>query len=148
MAPKRAKQAAKERTGGKKRAATGPARVDPPPLRVTQALYNLSGFASEEKIAAIRKTLSKEFIGGDQLEIRPGASPLQDGDVVTFHDFLVMGLLPPFSDFFMEVLEAFGPHMLHLHPNAVLILATFAHACEAFVSVMPSVALFRTFFMP
>ena len=33
--------------------------------------------------------------------------------------------------------------MLHLHPNAVLILATFAYACEAFVGVMPSVALFR-----
>ena len=48
----------------------------------------------------------------------------------------------------MAVLEAFGLHMLHLHPNAVLILATFAHACEAFVSVMPSVALFRHFFMP
>ena len=27
-------------------------------------------------------------------------------------------------------------------------MATFAHACEAFVGVMPSVALFRHFFMP
>ena len=60
-----------------------------------RALYNPSGFASEEKIAAIRKMLSKEFIGGDQLEIRPGTSPLRDGEVVTFHDFSVMGLLPP-----------------------------------------------------
>ena len=83
-----------------------------------------------------------EFIGGDQLEIRSGAGPLQDGELVTFHDFSVMGLLPPFSDFFIAVLEAFGRHMLHLHLNAVLILATFAHASEAFVGVMPSVALF------
>ena len=48
----------------------------------------------------------------------------------------------------MAVLEAVGLHMLHLHPNAVLILATFAHACEAFVGIMPSVALFRHFFYP
>ena len=148
MAPKRAKQAAKKRTGGKKRSATGPARIDPPPPRVTQALYDPSAFASEEKVAAIRKMLRKEFIRGDQLEIHPGTSPLQDGEVVTFHDFSVMGMLPPFSDFFMAVLEAFGLHMLHLHPNADMILATFAHACEAFVGVMPSVALFRHFFMP
>ena len=148
MAPKRAKQAAKGLTGGKKRVATGPTRIAPPPPRVTRALYNPSGFASEEKIAAIRKMLSKEFIGGDQLEIRPGTSPLRDGEVVTFHDFSVMGLLPPFSDFFMVVLEAFGLHMLHLHPNAVQTLATFAYTCEAFVGVMPSVALFRHFFMP
>ena len=38
--------------------------------------------------------------------------------------------------------------MLHLHPNAVLILATVMHAYEAFVGMMPSVALFRHFFMP
>ena len=68
--------------------------------------------------------------------------------MVTFHNFSMMGLLPPFSDFFMAVLEAFGLHMLHLHPNVVLILATFAHACKAFVSVMPSVALFRHFLTP
>ena len=47
----------------------------------------------------------------------------------------------------MAVLEAFGLRMLLLHPNAVLILATFAHTCEAFVGVMPSVALFRHYFM-
>ena len=67
--------------------------------------------------------------------------------MVTFHDFSVTGLFPPFSDFFLTVLEAFGLHMLHLQPNAVQTLATFAYACEAFIGVMPSVALFRHFFM-
>ena len=38
--------------------------------------------------------------------------------------------------------------MLHLHPNAVMILASFAYACEPFVGVMPSVALFRHYFVP
>ena len=40
----------------------------------------------------------------------------------------------------LVILEAFGLHMLHLHPNAVLILASFAYVCEAFVEVTPSVA--------
>ena len=66
----------------------------------------------------------------------------------TFHDFSVMGLLPPFSDFFLAILEAFGLHMLHRHPNMVMIVACFAYACEAFVGVMPSVALFRHYFVP
>ena len=92
--------------------------------------------------------MGREFIGGDQLEACPGANPSQDGEVVTFHDFSVIGMLPPFSDFFMAVLEAFGLHMLHLHPNSVLILVTFAYACEAFIGLMPSVALFWHFFMP
>ena len=96
-------------------------------------MFDPCKLVSEKRIAAARKVLAEEFIGGDQLEIRSGASPQQDGEVVTFHDFSVMGLLPPFSDFFMAVLEAFGLHMLHLHPNAVLVLATFAHASEALI---------------
>ena len=67
---------------------------------------------------------------------------------MTFHDFSVVGLLPPFSDFFISVLEAFGLHMLHLHLNAVLILASFSYACKAFVGVMPSVEFFRHYFVP
>ena len=46
----------------------------------------------------------------------------------------------------METLEEFGLHMVHLTPNAVLMLALFAHACEAFMGVRPSVALFHHFF--
>ena len=94
-------------------------------------------FASEKGVAGARKVLAAEFIGGDQLKICSDTSPRRDGEVVTIHDFSVMGLLPPFSDFFMAVLEVFGLHMLHLHQNAVLILATFTHACEPFVGVMP-----------
>ena len=93
--------------GRKKRAVTaaGPARIDLSPPRITQALYDPSRFADERQIACAHKALAKEFVGGDQLEIRSDAGPLQDGEVVTFHDFSVMGLLPPFSDFFMAVLD-------------------------------------------
>jgi hypothetical protein len=56
------------------------------------------------------------------------------------------GLVPPFSPFFMEVLEAYAIHMVHLIPNVVVTLVLFAHACEIFVDVQPSVELFRHFF--
>jgi len=65
---------------------------------------------------------------------------------VTFLPFLLVGLIPPFSLFLMAALKEFGLHMVHLTPNAILTLAHFAYACEAFMGVSPSVALIRNFF--
>ena len=55
-------------------------------------------------------------------------------------------MVPPFSDFFYEVLDHYGLQALHLHPNSVLLLSIFAYYCEAYLGVMPSVALLRHFF--
>ena len=63
-----------------------------------------------------------------------------------FDSFMLMGLIPPFSD--LEVLHAYGLQLLHLTPGVVLQLALFAYACEAFVGVMSSMALFCHFFHP
>ena len=65
---------------------------------------------------------------------------------MTFLPFLLVGLVPPYSPFFMAALEEYGLHLVHLTPNAILTLALFALACEAFVGVNPSLALFRQFF--
>ena len=35
---------------------------------------------------------------------------------------------------------------MHLHPNSVLLLSIFAYYCEAYLGIMPSVALLRHFF--
>ena len=59
---------------------------------------------------------------------------------------IAVGLVPPFSDFFFEVLDHFGLQAMHLHPNSVLLLSIFAYYCEAYLGVMPSVALLRHFF--
>lgn len=59
---------------------------------------------------------------------------------------IVAGPVPPFSDFFYAVLRHYRLQALHLHPNSVLLLSTFAFYCEAYVEVMPSVALLRHFF--
>jgi hypothetical protein len=73
-------------------------------------------------------------------------SPQSFGEVVIFLPFLMAGLLSPFLPFFMEVLEAYAIHMVHLIPNAVVTLSLFVHACEMFIDVQPSVELFRHFF--
>ena len=67
-------------------------------------------------------------------------------EVVTFLPFLLVGLIRPFSPFFMAALEEFSLHMVHLTPNAILTLARFAYTCETFMGVSLSVALLRNFF--
>lgn len=72
------------------------------------------------------------------------ASAEEGGEIVTFAFYLMAGLFSPFFNFFMEVLGKYQLRMAHLSTNVVLALAIFAHLCEAFVGVTPSVCrLFR-----
>ena len=68
----------------------------------------------------------------------------------TFYPFFLRsvfaGIVPPFSSFFYAILRHYRPHALHLHPNSIILLSIFALYCEAFMGVMPSVALFRHLF--
>jgi hypothetical protein len=59
---------------------------------------------------------------------------------------ITAGLVPPFSAFFTSVLERYQVLVLHLHPNSIMILAIFAFWCEAFVSISPSIAVFRSYY--
>ena len=63
-----------------------------------------------------------------------------------FVHFFFAGLVPPFSSFMEEILACYQICILHLHPNSILTLAIFAYFCEAYLGVMPSVALFRSFY--
>jgi hypothetical protein len=56
------------------------------------------------------------------------------------------GLVPPFSLFFLAILETYGIQAIHLHPKTVTLLAVFAYACEAWIGIKPSVAYFRHLF--
>ena len=78
----------------------------------------------------------------------PPSAAREANRIPIFGVFMRMGLVPPFSDFFLVVLESFGLKLLNLMPDAVLDLTLFAYACEAFVEVAPSVTLFRHFFYP
>jgi hypothetical protein len=56
------------------------------------------------------------------------------------------GMLPPFSPFFLAILETYGIQAIHLHPKSVTLLAVFAYACEAWIGIKPSVVYFRHLF--
>ncbi|RLN03513.1 uncharacterized protein C2845_PM13G17940 [Panicum miliaceum] len=68
-------------------------------------------------------------------------------EIITFLPFLVVGLVPPFSSFFIAALDAYAIHLAHLSPNSIMTLAIFVHACEMFIGVSPSVEPFHHFFM-
>ena len=87
------------------------------------------------------------MLAREATEFLPPAKVREPTQIPIFDIFVRMGL-PPFSDFFLEILQAYGLRLLHLTPGVILDLVVSAHACEAFVGVMPSVALFRHFFQP
>ena len=51
-----------------------------------------------------------------------------------------------FSDFLCAFLGHYQIHLLHVQPNSILLRSIFSYLYEAFLGVMPSVALFRTFY--
>jgi hypothetical protein len=55
-------------------------------------------------------------------------------------------LVPPFSPFFLAILETYGIQAIHQHPKSVTLLAVFAYACEAWIGIKPSVAYFHHLF--
>jgi hypothetical protein len=56
------------------------------------------------------------------------------------------GLVPPFSPFFLAILETCGIQAIHLHLKSVTLLVVFAYACEAWIGIKPSVAYFHHLF--
>jgi hypothetical protein len=56
------------------------------------------------------------------------------------------GLVPPFSPFFLAILETYGIQAIHLHPKSITLLVVFAYACKAWIGIKPSVAYFRHLF--
>ena len=69
------------------------------------------------------------------------------GEIVFSLAYEARGLLPPFSPFFLDILEAFELQMLQLTPCATMTLGIFVHFCKMFVGVRPSVDLFRHYFI-
>nr|AAU44276.1 putative polyprotein [Oryza sativa Japonica Group] len=108
-----------------------------PPSRITS-----------EKQAGLPRRFMPESATGREIVMLGEGRPAPDypGRSVFFLPFAMAGLVPPFSSFFMDVLEFYDLQMAHLTPNAVMTLAIFAHLCEMFIGVRPSLRLFRWFF--
>jgi hypothetical protein len=71
----------------------------------------------------------------------------QPGDFVYFSAYALVGLVPPFSSFFLVLLEHYGLQLQHLSPHSITLVAIFTHFCEMFVEVRPLVHLLWRFHM-
>ena len=111
--------------------------VFPPKLATRELRENYYLFWSTETRAHPRT----KVLSAAASELAPNGYPY-------FALFFYCGLCPPFSEFFCDIMNTYGFHLLDFTPNAVLTMAVFAHLCENFVGVYPNVALFRHFFMP
>ena len=65
-----------------------------------------------------------------------------------FVDYFSCGLCPPFSDFFNDIMHTYGFHLLDFTPNAMACMVFFAHLCEGFAGLLPSMTLCRPYFYP
>jgi hypothetical protein len=85
----------------------------------------------------------------DARKVRAGKIPLRDltaGEFVLFNSYIMCGLVPPISSFFLLLLEEFGLQLHHLTPHSVLLAAVFAHFMEMFVGVRPCTTIFKHFY--
>nr|CAD39397.2 OSJNBb0089K24.7 [Oryza sativa Japonica Group] len=106
-----------------------------------------SCIVSERQAGLPRRFMPESATGREIVTLGKGRpAPCYPGRSVFFLPFAMAGLVPPFSSFFMDVLEFYNLQMAHLTPNAVMTLAIFAHLCEMFIGVRPSLRLFRWFF--
>jgi len=64
------------------------------------------------------------------------------GEIVVFEDFFkrVFGVLV--HPFLQDMLHFYEIGICNLHPNSILLVATFIHLCEAFVGIEPHFDLF------
>nr|CAH66522.1 H0502B11.2 [Oryza sativa] len=106
-----------------------------------------SRIVSERQAGLPRRFMPESAIGREVVALGEGRpAPHYPGRSVFFLSFAMAGLVPPFSIFFMDILEFYDLQMAHLTPNAIMTLAIFAHLCEMFIGVRPSLRLFRWFF--
>lgn len=80
---------------------------------------------TEKSLAAMRFLTAGESNERGKTELRLACNASEPEGSTFFPFFtssIVAGLVPPFSDFFYEVLDHFGLQALHLHPNSILLL--------------------------
>jgi hypothetical protein len=109
------------------------------------AVLPASRITAEMHLSLVRKIMPEDAA------VRVGESrprPWYPERSVHLLSFAMVGLIPPFSRFFHEVLDFYEIQALHLAPNAVMTLVIFAHLCEMFVGVRPTMRLFQSFFIP
>jgi hypothetical protein len=117
----------------------------PPPLTAMASSLPTSCYQSENDLRALRKAIGWQSLGYD-LKMRHGMLSLaQPGNFIYFSTYALAGLMPPLSSFFLVLLEHYGLQLQHLSLHSITLMMIFAHFCEMFMGVRPSVRLFWWF---
>jgi hypothetical protein len=109
----------------------------PVPTTIEDQLHDLvkDGLIQEKDLA------DRKILGQHQV---PTPGP---GEIVLFISFVRAGLCLPTSAFLHCFLQYFEICLNHLTLNGVLHLSVFVHLCETFLGILPSISLFRYFFV-
>ncbi|RLM64554.1 uncharacterized protein C2845_PM16G03080 [Panicum miliaceum] len=106
---------------------------------------------SEESIQ--KWTAADVFRPGELVEWRapakdeaPLPSTMEDQFVILSLTHIMCGLRMDASDFLVSVLGHYGIEWSHLTPNSITALSIFAHLCEAYLGVPPTVEVFAHFY--
>ena len=107
----------------------------------------LTGFRFKKKaqLEKVRRMAASATNEHGATVLKPADNSFGDFYPIFMHT-LFAGLVPPFSDFFLAILERYQIQVLHLHPNSILVLAIFTYLCEAYIGIPPLVDLFRSFY--
>jgi hypothetical protein len=68
------------------------------------------------------------------------------GETAVFLVHIERGFGIPTGDFLRELLHFYRIELVHLAPNSIMIISTFIHLCEAYLSMAPHFHLWRHFF--
>nr|CAB3486571.1 unnamed protein product [Digitaria exilis] len=127
------------------------------PAETTESLASMvnlewgNAACSEESVE--KWTAADVFHPGELVECRvptkddtPSPSILGDQFVILSLNHIMCGLRMDASDFMVSVLAHYGIEWSHLTPNSITALSIFAHLCEAYLGVPPTVEVFAHFY--
>ena len=69
----------------------------------------------------------------------------QLGEIGVFKDFFKRGFGVPVHPFLQSMCAYYEIGLYNLHPNSILLVATFIHLCEAMVALSPILTIFAIF---
>ena len=141
MAPKRATASQKGKAKVQAGTSAAAARSATPPVAMPESRVRA---AALDKVRHLMASSTHELSATSVAAF--GGGKVGAGYFPIFLHTLYASLVPPFSSFLLAILEAYQIHLLHLHPNSILILAIFAYLCGVYIGVHPSVDLFRSFY--
>jgi hypothetical protein len=118
-----------------------------PPLVAMASGLPTSCYKSDNDLKTLRKAIGWQSPGYDSKMQRGMLSLTHPNDFVYFSAYVLAGLVPSLSSFFLVLLEHYELQLQHLSLHSITLVVIFAHFCEMFMGVRPSVHLFRWFYV-